>query len=72
MLAIMENRKMAVAPQKHPRAKYPITEPPQVWVCDFPIVDGNGKLVSASMETGENCCNSPKSILEQNYQLLTP
>ena len=47
----MKNQKNGSnAPKMHPRAKLPITDPPTVWVCGSPYVDGNAKLVSAVMK----------------------
>ena len=52
---------MALTFQKMPpRAKLPITDPPKVWVCSSPSVDGNGKLVSAIMKNQKNDSNSQK------------
>ena len=54
--------KMAIAPQKrHPRAKLPITDPPQVWVSSFLSVNRNAKLVSAITENGKNGRSTPKT-----------
>ena len=44
----------------HPRAKLPITDPPKVWVCGSPYVDGNEQLVSAIMKNQKNGSNTPK------------
>ena len=64
---------MAIVPQKtHSRAKLPITDPRKVWVSGFLSVDGNAKLVSAITENGKNGRSTPKHVLEQNFQLLTP
>ena len=57
----MKNQKNGSnAPKMHPRAKLPITDPPKVWVCGSPYVDGNAKLVSAIMKNQKNGCNAPK------------
>ena len=54
------------------RAKLPITDPPKVCVSSFPIVNGNGKLVSASMKKWKKMTLALKKIiLEQNFQLPT-
>ena len=72
-MAITENGKNGRStPKTRPRAKLPITDPPQVWVSRFLSVDGNAKLVSAITENGKNGRAPQKCVLEQNFQLLTP
>ena len=52
---------MALTPQKYIlEQNSQLPTPPKVWVCSFPSVDGNGKLVSAIMKNQKNGSNSPK------------
>ena len=56
----------------HPRAKFPITDSPKVWVCGSLYVDGNEKLVLTIMKNQKNGSNAPKIHPRANSQLSTP
>ena len=60
------------SPKMYPRAKLPITDPPKVWVCGFPRVDRNGKLVLAIMENGKNGRRSPKMCPRAKLLITDP
>ena len=69
----MKNQKNGSnSPKMHPRAKVPITDPPEVWVSSFQNIDRNGKLVLAIMKSQKNGSNSPKMHPRANSQLPTP
>ena len=52
--------------------KFPITDPPKVWVFSFLFVNGNGKFASAIMKKFKTGSSLAKYVLEQNFQLQTP
>ena len=61
------------SPKTRPRAKLTITDPPKIWVSGFPSVNRNGKLALVIMKKWKKMALAfPKSILEQNFQLLIP
>ena len=52
---------MALTPQKCIlEQNSQLQNPPKVWVCGSPYVDGNAKLVSAIMKNQKNGSNAPK------------
>ena len=69
----MKNQKNGSnSPKMSPRAKLPITDPPKVWVCGSPCVDGNAKLVLAIMKNQKNGCNSPKMWHRAKLPIIEP
>ena len=55
-----------------PRAKFPITDPPKVWVSGFLSVDGNAKLVSAIIENGKNGRSTLKTRPRAKFPITDP
>ena len=53
-------------------AKFPITNPPKVWVSSSPCVNGNRKFGSAIMKKSKNGPNSAKTCHTAKFPITDP
>ena len=56
----------------HHTAKFPITEPPKVWVSGPPCINRNGKFVSAIVKKWKNGSNSAKTHHTAKFPITDP